>query len=126
MRFILDTHTFLWYSTDDARLSEYAAEILEGENQPVLSIVSPWEISIKVSVGKLELDTPISALVGEALSLGFELLPITPEHLDILSSLPFHHRDPFDRTLVAQCIHEKLPLLSKDATLDAYAIKRLW
>ena len=128
MRFVLDTHTFLWYSADDTRLSEYAAGLLEDKNnQPTLSIVSLWEISIKVSTGKLELDTPVSALFSEArTNLGFELLPLTSEHLDPLPKLPFYHRDPFDRTLVAQCIHEKLPLLSRDVALDAYAIRRLW
>ena len=128
MRFLLDTHTFLWYITDNANLSEYAADLLEDtHHQPVLSLASLWEIAIKVSTGKLKVGSSLTVLVRDkVVGLGFELMPIVPEHLDVLASLPFHHRDPFDRTLVAQCVHEKLPLLSRDTVLDGYTIKRLW
>ena len=128
MRFLLDTHTFLWYTAGDDKLSKYAFQLLDDTlNQPVLSMVSLWEMSIKVSTGKLRVGPSFTALVRDkVVGLGFELLPLTPEHLDALATLPFYHRDPFDRTLVAQCIHEKLPLLSRDVALDSYAIRRLW
>lgn len=121
MRFLVDTHAFLWYIADSPNLSEYAADLLENtEHQPVISTASLWEIAIKTSTGKLKVGSSLAVLVKDKITgLGFELTPIEPEHLDVLASLPFHHRDPFDRTLVAQCVYKKLPLLSRDAVLDS-------
>jgi PIN domain nuclease of toxin-antitoxin system len=101
MRFILDTHTFLWYIQDDPKLSIRAATLLENaENEVVLSVASLLEIAIKVSTGKLSIGSPMSQFVAEKIeALDIEQLPILPSHLDILMTLPFHHRDPFDRLI---------------------------
>lgn len=85
------------------------------------------EISLKVSTGKLSIEIPISRFVAEKVeAIGIEVPPITPSHLDIFSNLPFHHRDPFDRLIVAQCISENIPLPVRDDVLDGDGIERLW
>lgn len=128
MRFVLDTHTFLWYVQDDPKLSTRAAALLEdAENEATLSIGSLLEISIKVSVGKLSIGATMTHFVAEKVeAIGIHLLPITPSHLDVLTTLPFHHRDPFDRLLVAQCLAENVPILSVDGILDEYGVERVW
>jgi len=125
---LLDTHTFLWYIRDDSKLSKTAAELLEDtENQPVLSVASPWEIAIKVSLGKLEINMSFKDLLKDKVDgLDIELFHMTAEHFDVLAGLPFHHRDPFNRLILAQCLSENLPLLNKDSALSNYGLKRLW
>ncbi|MGH3089195.1 MAG: type II toxin-antitoxin system VapC family toxin [Rubrobacteraceae bacterium] len=129
MRLVLDTHTLLWYVADDPKLSRRAAELLENiENDALVSVGSLMEISIKISTGKLSIGSPISRFVTEKVeAIGIEILPITPPHLDVLSNLPSHHRDPFDRhVVVAQCVSEDISLLSRDEVLDRYGVERLW
>ncbi len=128
MRFVLDTHTLLWYVSDDPKLSARSIDILEDVgNEALLSVGSLFEISIKVSAKKLSVGSPISRFVAEKVeAIGIGLLPITPLQLDILATLPFHHRDPFDRLIVAQCLSEGIPLLSRDGVLDSYGVERLW
>lgn len=128
MRFLLDTHVLLWSLEDDPKLSPRARELLEDmEHQPVLSIASLWEMAIKISLGRLERRHSFTDLVEEkVVGQGLELIQISPAHLDTLTELPFHHRDPFDRLIVAQCLAEDLPLLSGDGVLDEYRVERLW
>lgn len=128
MRFLLDTHTFLWYLADDPRLSREAEAQLESlENELWLSVGSLLEMSIKVSTGKLKLEVPFTDLVEhDVIGLGIGLLAIAPKHLQRLSSLPFHHKDPFDRLLVAQALSDDLTLLSRDPALSAYGVPVLW
>jgi PIN domain nuclease of toxin-antitoxin system len=128
VRFVLDTHTLLWYVSDDPKLSARSIDILEDVgNEALLSVGSLFEISIKVSAKKLSVGSPISRFVAEKVeAIGIGLLPITPLQLDILATLPFHHRDPFDRLIVAQCLSEGIPLLSRDGVLDSYGVERLW
>ncbi|QBQ53256.1 type II toxin-antitoxin system VapC family toxin [Nitrosococcus wardiae] len=128
MRTLLDTHVFLWLLTEDPRLSPTARRLfLDEENQLFLSMASVWEIAIKTSLGRLEFMEPIEDLLPRELRLnGIHLLPIEIGHALKLARLPFHHRDPFDRLLVAQSLAENLPLLSADNHLDAYPIKRFW
>lgn len=128
MRSLLDTHAFLWAVADSPRLSQRAREAIEDSgNELFLSIASLWETAIKLSLGKLKLEIPFLELaVQKPAAHGVAVPPVTPEHLDAVSKLPLHHRDPFDRLLVAQCLAEGVPILSSDGTLDAYGVERLW
>jgi PIN domain nuclease of toxin-antitoxin system len=127
MRLLLDTHTFLWFIDDNPRLSAKAKALLESDADLLLSVVSLWEISIKVSIGKLTLAQPYDLFMPQQLtSNAVEILPISLAHLGVVATLPFHHRDPFDRLLVAQAMIEQLPVISIDSSLDAYSVKRLW
>ena len=128
MKLLLDTHAFLWFVLDDPRLSTHAkALIADPGNDITMSPASCWEIAIKISLGKYQLNEPYQALMErELITNHFQLLPIEVKHIARLTTLPFHHRDPFDRLLVAQAIAEDLPLVSGDATLDAYPITRRW
>ena len=128
MKFLADTHAFLWFVTDSPRLSLKAKALLESpDSERWLSIASLWEIAIKTSIGKLSLTRPFEQFIPEQLTRnGFQVLGLTVEHTARVATLPLHHRDPFDRMLVAQCLVENLPLLSSDEPLDAYGIQRLW
>jgi PIN domain nuclease of toxin-antitoxin system len=125
---LLDTHTFLWFVWDDPQLSSSAKALIEDpNNHKLVSIASCWEISIKAGVGKLELGEPSrSFLPREIARNNFELLPITLDHATMVEALPVHHRDPFDRLLVAQLIVESLEVVSTDAVFDQYGVGRLW
>lgn len=127
MKLLLDTHAFLWFIEDNPRLSSEAKALLESDAELLLSTASLWEIAIKTSIGKLTLAQPYEVFVPQQLELNIiTILPIEAAHLSIVSALPFYHRDPFDRLLIAQAMNEQLPLVSADATFDAYAIERLW
>jgi PIN domain nuclease of toxin-antitoxin system len=128
VKILADTHTFLWFVTDAPQLSAKAKTLLEDdETERLFSIASVWEIAIKASLGKLTLRKPLEEFLPEQLAANrFTLLNISVEHAFQIAHLPLHHRDPFDRMLVAQCLTENLPLVSSDAALDAYGIKRLW
>jgi PIN domain nuclease of toxin-antitoxin system len=104
MNIILDTHAFLWFVDDNPRLSDTARALIEAEDtQPFLSMASLWEIAIKISVGKLRLKQPFETFIPEQLAMnGIGILNISLEHTAALVSLPFHHRDPFDRLLAVQ------------------------
>jgi PIN domain nuclease of toxin-antitoxin system len=124
----LDTHTLLWYSLNDPRLSRTAtALILDPANEILISPASYWEIAIKISIGKLKLHQPYEDFIDTCLSkYGFVILPIDPKHTAAFTTMPFHHRDPFDRLLVAQAKVEGIPIIGDDSRMDAYAIQRLW
>lgn len=125
--FLLDTHTFLWYLQGSQDLSSKAAEVLEDPSNALsFSIASLWEISIKLGLGKLTLQNSFSELEAVLQQLKIEVLPITFSDTECYLNLPLHHRDPFDRILVAQAINNSLVLISRDLTFDAYPIERLW
>ncbi|MDP2828516.1 MAG: type II toxin-antitoxin system VapC family toxin [Sulfuricellaceae bacterium] len=128
MRLLLDTPVFLWWVSDAPELSAKArATIRKGQNECFLSVASAWEIAIKVSTGKLALSQPVERFVPEQLAAnGFRLLGIDFRHVARVETLPFHHRDPFDRLLAAQAMSEKMPVVSADAALSEYGIKRIW
>ena len=127
MNILLDTHTFLWYLEDSKQLSSKAAEIIEDRsNSLCLSIASLWEISIKLGLGKLSLQNSFSELEEVLQQLKIEVLPITFSDTECYLNLPLHHRDPFDRILVAQAINHSLVLISRDVAFDAYDLQRLW
>lgn len=125
---LTDSHTFLWYVWSDPRLSKTAlAEMNRGENILFLSVASAWEIAIKCSLNKLKLSEEVSSFVTKHTSVNrIQLLEINLAHIAQIAKLPFHHRDPFDRMLVAQCLVEKIPIISVDSNLDKYGIQRIW
>lgn len=128
MRLLLDTHTFLWFVLNDPQLSAAAtALIADPANRIEISPASYWEIAIKIRIGKYTLPDTLDVFVERELAANdFRILHIEPRHTAPLTTLPFHHRDPFDRLLVAQAMTEKIPIVSADPVLDAYPIKRLW
>lgn len=128
MNILLDTHAFLWFIAGSENLSDKARELIEDEaNHVFLSAASLWEMAIKVSLGKLTLTEPFETLIPEQLAVnGIELLAISVPHATRVASLPFHHRDPFDRLLIAQALTEEIPIISGDEAFDAYGITRLW
>jgi PIN domain nuclease of toxin-antitoxin system len=127
MKLLLNTHTFLWFIDDSPRLSASAKSLLESDDELLLSTASLWEIAIKVSIGKLTLARPFNVFIPEQLAFNsITELPINLEHLGVVSSLAFPHRDPFDRLLIAQAMTESLPVVSADAAFDLYSVKRLW
>ena len=128
MNVLLDTHAFLWLVTGDDRLSETARKtFLNQENILFFSAASYWEICIKMSLGKISLKTGWFQTIQNEMEINaIQWLPIEMTHCAKVIKLPFHHRDPFDRMLVAQAITEKMQLLSRDSRLSAYSIKRIW
>jgi PIN domain nuclease of toxin-antitoxin system len=128
MNILLDSHAFLWFVADDLKLSIDARTAIEDStNRKWISIASLWEITIKVSIGKLNLADPVSEFLSrEILCNKFSTLNVTMDHLAKLSVLPFNHRDPFDRLIVSQALLESFPVVSTDASLDAYGIDRIW
>ena len=128
MRVLLDTYSFLWLVTDDDSLSELARTVfLDPDNTLLVSAVTGFEVSVKFSLGKLKLSEPPREFVQNRLhNNAMTALPVTLAHTYRLASLPFHHRDPFDRLLVSQALEEDAPILSADAGLSDYGIERLW
>ncbi|CAA6803584.1 MAG: PIN domain nuclease [uncultured Aureispira sp.] len=124
MEYILDTHAFIWYAAGDKQLSTKARNLIDNlnnENQIFLSIVSIWEISIKLSIGKLEFKKPLKEVLDEQIELNnYQILDIKMEHTEKIIDLPFHHRDPFDRLLIGQSIIEKMPIISIDENFEKY------
>jgi PIN domain nuclease of toxin-antitoxin system len=128
VRLILDTHTFLWFIDGDPRLSANAKQLIEDmNNDRFLGMASPWEMAIKVSQKKLSLALPVEILIPLQLSRNaITLLDINLSHVAMVASMPLHHRDPFDRILIAQSQVEQMPIISRDTALDAYGVTRLW
>jgi PIN domain nuclease of toxin-antitoxin system len=128
VKLLLDTHAFLWFGLGDSRLSPSAlAAINDATNEKFVSPASYWEIAIKISVGKYLLNDPYDAFMQRTIAgNGFQILAVRPEHTLVVTTLPFHHRDPFDRLLVAQSLVEQISLVSGDARLDQYGIQRVW
>jgi len=130
MRLLLDTHTFLWFLSDDAQLSDPARKLIEdGANEILLSMASLGEMAIKISLGKLTIGGSFDAFIPEQLALNsIGLLAISLAHTAAVSTLPFHHRDPFDRLLIATAIEERATILSFDEKLTLYSdlVKVLW
>lgn len=128
MRLLLDTQSFLWFIEGSASLSLIARSLIEdADNQPLLSMASLWEMAIKLSIGKLSLGQPFEMLIPEQMRLnGIELLPIEMVHVVAVAKLSFHHRDPFDRLLIAQAMAERIPIGSGDSVFDPYGVRLLW
>lgn len=128
MKLLLDTHAMYWYIEGDSKLSSAAQTLIQdASNEVLVSPASYWEIAIKVSIGKWTLNRPYEEFIDLGLKqYGFQVLPILPTHTAKLIGLPFHHKDPFDRLIVAQALAEAIPIVSNDAQLDPYGVQRLW
>ena len=129
MRYLLDTSSFLWFVNDDNKLSEAARELIEDADTEIcLSLVSIWEIAIKATLGRgLDLPRPFTQFIDIVLkNYDFNVMEISISHLKRVHDLPLHHRDPFDRLLIAQSLVENIPVITSDAAFDQYAIQRLW
>jgi PIN domain nuclease of toxin-antitoxin system len=128
VRFLLDTHTFLWWITDDPQLSEAAREIIQNsDNELFLSVASAWEMAIKVRLGRLHLpDRPDRFVPDQLARNGIQALPIEMSHALYVGRLPSIHNDPFDRLIVAQSMLEKLPIITKDGVIAKYKVTVVW
>lgn len=128
MRILIDTHVFIWWTSDSQKLSFTVYNLLTNPKiQVILSVVSIWEMQIKLSLGKLQLKTALPELVEDEVKQNrIELLPLDLSHIYALSNLPNYHRDPFDRLLIAQAKSEELVIISIDEKFDGYDIERLW
>ena len=128
MKVLVDTHTFLWALLHDHRLTPKAKQILRSdEHELAFSLVSLWEIAIKIKTGKLNtIGSSVAYIRDEMDAYGMSLLPIRYEHILQLESLPHHHSDPFDRLLTAQALTESLPILTGDRAFANYGIKLVW
>lgn len=122
-RLLLDTCTFLWWQADDPTLTAALRLVIAEAADVFVSAASAWEISIKVGLGKLRIPEPVSTALTV---FGFTELPITVAHTERVAALPMHHRDPFDRILIAQAQHEDLLLVTQDRAFDAYGVPLLW
>ena len=128
MNLLLDTHALLWFALDDPQLSSTAQSlIVDPANIKSVSPASYWELAIKISLGKYKLTVPFDQFMDSAIHKnGFRIVPLDVRHANFLVALPFHHRDPFDRMIIAQAIVDGMLIVSNDPALDAYPIKRLW
>ena len=128
MKALLDTHTLLWFVENSSQLPTKTKALIADEGtERIISIVSLWEIAIKHSLGRLALSLPLDEFIATHLPAGkVRLLPITTSHILTFAQMTWHHRDPFDRILVAQALTENIPIISVDRALDAYGVQRLW
>ena len=128
MKLLLDTHALLWFIGNDPQLSAPARELVENPAQEIfVSAASLWEIAVKLSLEKLKLPRPFGEVFPRQLDLnGFELLPISCWHLNQLMVLPFHHRDPFDRLLIAQALADGMTIVTCDPEFPKYPAKIFW
>ena len=125
---LLDTHSFLWFAMGSSKLSQAARSLIEDvNNERRFSIASLWEMAIKISIGKLTLEVSFDTLIPKQIhDNGIELVEVRHEHVSKIVSMPFHHKDPFDRMLVAQCLTEQWPIVSSDPLFDSDGVQRLW
>jgi PIN domain nuclease of toxin-antitoxin system len=128
VRFLLDTHTFLWWITDDPHLSERARRVIsDPESDIFLSAASGWEMAIKTQLGKLQLPDHFEQFIAEQLFRNnITSLPVMMSHALHVQSLPLHHRDPFDRLLIAQSQMEKMPIITTDSVFADYDVEIVW
>ena len=127
MEYLLDTHTLLWFMNGDETIPESIVETIKNKNNICfISIASLWEIAIKISIGKLTLNFPFQNIVPFLVDNNIEILSINVEHLQILTTLEYVHRDPFDRIIIVQAIHRQLTILTKDMNFRNYPTLCLW
>lgn len=127
MKLLLDTHALIWFAEDDPKLSDEARRCLsQADNDLFCSVASIWELAIKASLGKLQLRARLDAFRRRLEDNGFGIMSVEYSHAAHVLNLPWHHRDPFDRLLVAQALFEQAVLVSHDHLLDAYGIQRVW
>ena len=128
MRLLLDTGVLIWWDSASSKLSQKAGSALrDASNDVFVSVVNAWEMQIKAQIGKLEQNKPWQDVLADQIQVnGFRLLRVELAHVAALDRLPLHHRDPFDRLLIAQAIHENLTLVSSDPKFSAYPVSLLW
>ena len=127
MKYLLDTHTFLWFVNDSEEIPEALYNLLESDVDLLLSVASLWEIAIKLNIGKLTLPKQYAEFMSEQIKINdIEILPISLEHLNLLSTLSLHHKYPFDRLIITMALTENLTVISKDSAFDSYGIKIIW
>lgn len=126
MLLLLDTHILIWFLEGNKLLSKSRRQIISNpQNDVFVSIASLWETAIKISIGKLTLKQPLADVIKQIIVQDIEILPIMPEHTLQVSILPFHHRDPFDRLIIAQAQIENLMIISNDSNFGSYGVKLL-
>jgi PIN domain nuclease of toxin-antitoxin system len=127
MDLLLDTHAFIWFVNGDNQLPDKSINLIKKlDNKCHISVASIWEIAIKLSIGKLDLNDKFEEIAKIMKQNHIELLPITFEHIQKLLTLDFHHRDPFDRIIISQWLVEKLTIITKDENFPKYNIKTIW
>ena len=128
MRFPLDTHAFLWFLLNDSQLTATARDIIsDPANEIEISPATYWEIAIKIRLGKYSLPEPFAVFMEREINANdFRILAIEPRHTTPLTAMPFHHRDPFDRLLIAQATVEGISIIGCDAVFDLYGVGRVW
>ncbi|MDR2971016.1 MAG: type II toxin-antitoxin system VapC family toxin [Bacteroidales bacterium] len=126
-QYLLDTHTAIWFFNGDPKLSENAKQIIRNRSNPVyLSIASAWEVAVKISIGKLDEIESVVNFLHDAETNDITILPITTSCLSTLEALPMHHRDPFDRLLVATAIVEQMTFITADENTPKYDVSHIW
>lgn len=127
MNLLIDTHALIWFITDSDNLPRKTKTIIENkENDCFVSIATYWEIGIKSSIGRLNLNSELKTIFEIIKETGFDTVPITTNQIVINASLAFHHQDPFDRIIIAQAISEKMTIITKDSQIDNYDVKTIW
>jgi PIN domain nuclease of toxin-antitoxin system len=131
MRYLIDTHTFLWFNDGTSQISQIAKSLIENkENKIFISIASLWEISIKSALGKLYISNVFETVIDDVIQSEIVIIPINFAHLVKQNKLPFHHKDPFDRIIISQALVENIDIISKDEKFDDYLldckITRIW
>ena len=127
MNFLVDTHVLIWFITDDIKLPVKTKQIIENkENSCYISIASYWEIAIKNSIGRLDLNSDLETIFEVIEESGFETLPLTTNQILQNASLEFHHQDPFDRIIIAQSMIENMTIITKDSIFDKYNVPIYW
>ena len=127
MRLLLDTHALLWFAAGDSRLARRARRAIEDDaNAVLLSAASVWEMAIKISLGRLTLPTTATEFMRSKLQSGLEMLPVDWSHAAAVETMPFHHRDPFDRLLIAQAQLEDLTIVTGDPAFRKYNVRIVW
>ena len=125
--YLLDTHAALWFFNGDARLSSTACQLIRNRDHRIyLSVISAWELTIKINIGKLRFPNDAAGFVHAAQSNDITIIPIETAHLTVLKDLPMTHRDPFDRLLIASAIAEEMTLITADENIALYAVPRIW
>ncbi|MCL2056453.1 MAG: type II toxin-antitoxin system VapC family toxin [Oscillospiraceae bacterium] len=127
MRYLLDTHAIIWHFDDSSKLTQKAAGIIDNpKNRVYISYVSLWEIVIKISIGKLDVDFTLDQLLYAIKDNDFDILQIEDKYLQQLSTLPFIHKDPFDRLLVSTALAENLTIITTDENVRKYDVEWIW
>jgi PIN domain nuclease of toxin-antitoxin system len=128
VRLIIDTQVLIWWTNDVSNISNRVQDIIfDLDNELWFSLASIWEMQIKISLGKLDLPRPLPDIITTQIQENqIKILPIELSHVYTIGQLPLHHRDPFDRLIIAQSMTEKMPIASIDKAFDAYSIERIW